>query len=131
MLDPVAELCEHRARHVRRVLRYEEDADSLGPDHPNGPLHGLEKGTGGVSEEEVRLVEEKDELWLVQIPHLRQLVEELGEQPHEHRGEQPWLLLDGGELQARDHGARVVCRPQQVTDLERGLTEELRSAAVL
>ena len=47
------------------------------------------------AEQQVRLVEEEDELGLVEVAHLGQVVEEVGEQPHQERREQRGLVLDG------------------------------------
>ena len=77
------------------------------------------------------LVEEEDETRLVAIADLGQLLEELRDEPHEHRGPQPWLVLDGGQLEARDHAAPVRVRAQKVGDVELRLAEELVAATGL
>ena len=41
------------------------------------------------------------------------------------------LVLDGGQLEARDHAAAVGRHPQEVGDVELRLAEELGAAAVL
>ncbi len=79
----------------------------------------------------MRLVEEEDELRLVEIAHLRELLEQLGEHPHQHCREEARLLLHGGELEEGDHAASVRRGAEQVADLELRLAEELRSAPVL
>ena len=82
-------------------------------------------------EQQVRLVEEEDELRLVEIADLRQLLEELREHPHQHGREERGLVLDRRQLEARDHAAAVGRGADQVGDLELRLAEELRAAAVL
>jgi hypothetical protein len=131
MLDPVAELGEHRLGHVRRMLRDEEHADALRPDHADGSLDGLHEPLRRVVEEQVRLVEEEDEFRLLEVADLRQLLEELREEPHQHGREEPRLFLDGGKLEAGDDAAAVRRRPQEIRDLELRLAEELVAAAVL
>ena len=77
VLDPVAELAQHRRRHVRRVLGDEIDADALGADQPHHLLDLLDQRLGRVVEQQVRLVEEEHQLRLVEVAHLRQLLEQL------------------------------------------------------
>src|SRR5215213_7996883 len=79
----------------------------------------------------MRLVEEEDELRLGDVADLWELLEELREEPHQHRREELRLVLHGRELEAGDDPAAVRRRPQQVCDLELRLAEELRAAAVL
>ena len=82
-------------------------------------------------EQEVRLVEEEDEPRLVAIADLGQLLEELGDEPHEHGRPEPWLVLDGRQLEARDDAAPVRVRSQEIGNVELGLAEELVAAAGL
>ena len=80
MLHAVAELAEDLGRDVLRALGHEEDADPLRPDEPHDLLHRIEERLARVVEEQVRLVEEEDELRLLDIADLGQLVVEPGEQ---------------------------------------------------
>ena len=79
----------------------------------------------------MRLVEEEDELWLVEVADFRQVLEELREQPHECRREQLRLVLDAWELEARDDPPAVGGGAQEVGDVDLRLAEELVAAAVL
>src|SRR5215211_4632203 len=79
----------------------------------------------------MRLVEEEHEFGLRDVADLRQLLEKLGEEPHQHGREKLRLVLHRRQLEAGDDPAAVRRRPQQVGDLELRLAEELRAAAVL
>ena len=117
--------------HVLRHLRAEEDAHPLGADHAYRLDDRVEEGVGRVREEQVRLVEEEDELGLLEIADLRQLLEELREQPHERGRPESRLVLDGRQLEARDDAASVGRYAQEIGHVQLGLAEELRAAAVL
>ena len=67
MLDTIAELSEGDIGDVEGILADEIDADALGPDEPDDLLDLLEEDLRGVGEQEMRLVEEKDELGLIQV----------------------------------------------------------------
>ena len=58
-----------------------------------------------VVEEQVRLVEEEHQLGLVDVADLGQVVEEVRQQPHEERREQPRPVLQLRQLQQRDDPA--------------------------
>ena len=131
MLHAVAELAEHLAGHVVRHLRHEEDADALRADQPDRLRDRLEERLGRAVEEQVRLVEEEDELRLVEVAGLGQLLEQLGDQPHERRREEPRLVLHGRQLEAGDDAAAVRGGADEVGDVELGLAEELVAAARL
>ena len=131
MLHAVSELGEDVLVDVLRSLRDEEDPDSLRPDQTHRLGHRLEKGLRRVVEQEVRFVEEEDQLRLLEVADLRERLEQLGEEPHERSREEPRLVLHGRELEAGDHAASIGCRSQQVVDVELRLTEELVAAAVL
>ena len=76
-------------------------------------------------EQQVRLVEEEHELGLVQVADLGQLLEEVGEQPHQERGEQRGLgLTTPGSSRIGDHAPAVGRGAEQVGGVELGLAEE-------
>ena len=85
----------------------------------------------GVGEQQVRLVEEHDELGLGQVAGLGQRLEQLGDEPHQRRRPQLGLVLHLGQLDAGDHAAAVGRDPQQIGDVELRLAEELDPAAGL
>ena len=88
MLDAGAELGEHVVGNVFRRLRDEKDSDAFGADEPDRLNDLVEKLLACVGKEEVRLVEEEDELGLVGVAHLGQVLEEGGEKPHDEGGKQ-------------------------------------------
>ncbi|PWW21001.1 hypothetical protein JD79_00127 [Geodermatophilus normandii] len=131
MLDPVAELAEHVGGDVGRLLGDEEDADALGPDEPHRLGDRREERLAGAGEEQVRLVEEEHDLRRVEVADLGQLLEQLGEQPHQEGGEQRRPVGDGGQLDGADDAAAVGRGADQVGGVERGLAEEDVAAEVL
>ena len=68
VLDAVAELPEDGVGNVRRVMRHEIDADTFRADEPDDLLDLLDKRAGASVEQEMRLVEKKDELGLSGSP---------------------------------------------------------------
>src|SRR5690606_12263724 len=91
---------------------------------PHGELDGVEEGVRGVVEEEVGLVEEEDELGPLEVADLGQLLEEVGEQPHEEGREDHRLALDARELEAADNASAVGGEPHEVRGVELRLAEE-------
>src|SRR5690242_18069159 len=79
----------------------------------------------------MRLVEEEAHLRLLDVSDLRQLLEELREEPHQRGREELRLVLDGGQLEARDDPAPVRRRPKEILHVELRLAEELCPPAVL
>ena len=79
----------------------------------------------------MRLVEEEHELGLVEVADLGQVVEQVGEQPHEERREQRRLVLHPRHLEQADDAA---CRPaaslQELGRVDLGLAEERVGALV-
>ena len=131
VLDAIAELTEDVGRHVLRRLRHEEDADALRADEPHRLHRRLDERLARTLEQEVCLVEEEDEPRLVAVADLGQLLEELGDEPHENGRPEPRLVLHGRQLEARDHAAPVRVRSQEIGDVELRLAEELVAAAGL
>ena len=111
VLHARAELGEHVARHVLRRLRDEEDADALRADEPHRLRDRREEVLRRVREQQVRLVEEEHQLRLVEVADLGQVVEQVGEQPHQEGREQRRLVLHPGHLEQADDAA---CRPAAV-----------------
>ena len=79
VLDAAAELGEHVGRHVLGGLGDEEDADPFRPDQPHGLGDLVDEGLGGVVEQQVRLVEEEDQLRTIGVAHLGQVVIKVGQ----------------------------------------------------
>ena len=81
MLHPVAELTEDRLGDVEGALRYEVNADSLGADQADYLLNLLLEEWGRVVEEQVRFIEEKSDLGLLQVTRLGEALEEFRHEP--------------------------------------------------
>ncbi len=73
VLEAVAELRQHDFRHVGRRLRHKINADALGADQPHHLLDLVDQLLRRVAEEQVRFIEEEDELGLIRIADFRQL----------------------------------------------------------
>ena len=123
MLHAVAELAEHGIGDVERVLRDEVNANALRADQANHLLNLFEQCRRRFVEQQMRLVEEENQLRFIQIANFRQLLEQLGEQPEQEgrvqarRGHQ----LVGGENV--DHALAVVGL-HQVIDVEHRLAKK-------
>ena len=102
--------------------------DALGADQPDGGGDGVQEGLRGVVEQQVGLVQEEHELGFVQVAGFGQFLEEVGQQPHQERGEQHRLGLQRGQLQAGDDAAAVRGGAQQFGGIELGFAEELLHA---
>ena len=130
MLDPIAQLPKHLVGDVDRVLRHEVHAHSLRSDQAHHHLHLLHERGRRVGEEQVRLVEEEHELRLLEVPDLREILEQLREQPEEERGVEPRVHHQLVGRQHVDH-ALAVDGLHEVRDVQHRLAEELRASLVL
>ena len=128
MLNARAQLAKDVGRYVLGALRDEEDADALGADQAHGLGDLREEVLGGVGEEQVRLVEEEDELWLVEVADLGEVREEVREQPHQEGAEQRGTVLQRGQFEGGDGAAAVGANSEQVLGVEGRLAEELLGA---
>ena len=124
MLDPCTELRQHIVGDVSRQLRAEENADALGTNQFDGLLDLLQESLGRVGEQQVRLVEEEDELRLLDIPDLGQEGEQIGEHPHQERGEHHRTGRLVAELKQRNDAAALRVDPHQVLRPQFGLAEK-------
>ena len=131
MLHAIAKLGQHPVGHIERVLGNEIDADSLGADEAYHLLDPLQERLRGIGEQQMRLVEEEHEFWLVQVTDLGQFLKEFRQQPQQERGVEPRVLhqLIGGENV--DRAAAVAIDVQKIPEPECRLAEELVGALVL
>ena len=81
VLNFIAKLCQYVFRHIGRLLRDEVDADALGADKTDNLLYLGKQRRRCVLENQVRLVEEKDHLRLVEVACLRHHFVKLREHP--------------------------------------------------
>jgi len=79
VLDTVTELAKNHARHIIGILRTEIDAHALGADQSHHLFHALQKRWRRIVKQQVRLIEEKHHLRLVQVADFRQLLEQFGQ----------------------------------------------------
>ncbi len=124
----MAELAEHGFRHVGRALGAEIDADALGADQPHHLLDAGDQRRRRVVEQQMRLVEEEDELRLVEIAFLRKTLEQFGQQPQQEGGVEPrphHQLVRGEDVDG-PAPARVLAH--EVDEIEFGLADEMIAA---
>ncbi|MDT4862647.1 hypothetical protein FQZ97_973130 [compost metagenome] len=81
MLNPQTELGQHVIRQIAGRLGDEIHSDTFRADQPHHLLQTLLQGFRRIGEEQVRLVEEQRQQRFVGIAALRQLFEQLGQQP--------------------------------------------------
>lgn len=74
MLNAVAELAQHPIGNIRRVLGDEPDADPFGADQPHDLFYFLQQHRRRVGEQQVRLIKEEHQLWLIEIARFRQVL---------------------------------------------------------
>ena len=130
----VTQLTQNVFRNIHRVLGDEVDADSLGTDQSDDLLYLRHQRLGCVVEQQVRLVEEEDELRLVQVSHLRQLVVDGGQEPHQEGGIEPWVVVELIRREDVEHtllGVVHSLRDEEILDLEFRKTEEEVAALLL
>ena len=82
-------------------------------------------------EQQVRLVQEEDELRLIAVADLGKRLEELRDDPHQHCRPQSRLVPYRGQLEAGDDPAAVGRGSDEVGDVELRLAEELRATSLL
>ena len=131
MLHAVGELRQHLVGDVRRRLRDEVDSHTLRAHK----LHHLDdlvhEPLGHVVEEQVRLVEEEHEPWLVGVTHLGQKLEERGEHPEQEHGIDLGRLDELGRIEDVHVPAAVRGAGKPVPKVKVGLAKEDVSALVL
>src|SRR4030095_1186994 len=86
VLHAVAELSEEDLRHIHRILCDEVDTDALRADQSYDLFDFFLQHCRQIVEQEVRFVEEKDELGFVRIANLGEFFEEFAENPQQERG---------------------------------------------
>ena len=131
MLEAVAELAQDVVRHVVGELRAEIHAHALGADDADHLLDPLFQRGRRVVEQQMRFVEDEDQLRFVQIADFRQILEQLRQQPQQEAGIQLRLQdqLVGGE--DVDQSAAIGIGPHQIVQFKRRLAEEHVGALLL
>ncbi len=113
------------------ILRDEIDADALRAHEAGDLLDALQERLRRVVEQEMRLVEEEDELGLGRIADLGQRLPELGQHPEQERRVEPRLLHELVGDEDADDAAPVGSRAHEVLDVEGGLAEKLLGSLLL
>ena len=130
MLHAIAQLAEHDLGHVERVLRDEINADAFRADQAHDLFDRLHQRLGRIVEEQMRLVEEEDELGLVEIADLRQGLEQFRQHPQQEgriETRRTHQFIGGKHV---DHAAPVAVLAQEVVDVERGLGKEFQRTLI-
>ena len=71
MLYAVAELSQHVVRNIGRVLRNKPDADAFRADQADHLFNLIQQNLWRIVKQQVRLVEEEDQLGFVEIAGFR------------------------------------------------------------
>src|SRR6185369_17459756 len=131
MLDAVAELAEHLVGNVVRILGAEVNADALRANQPHDLLDALEERRRSIIEQQVRLVEQKDQLRFFEVAGFGKVLEQLRQQPQQQRRVQARLQhqLFGGK--DADDAATGEVGAHEVAELERRLAEDFLAAVAL
>ncbi len=124
MLHAVAQLAQHLIGHIGRGMGDEEDAHALGANEAGHQLDLLQEGLVRIAEQQMRLVEEEDQLGPIQVADLGQRLVQAGQQPQHEGREQDRPVLHVGQLQHVDDAGAVGRGPQEVGNVELGRTEE-------
>ena len=125
VLHPVAQLPQNDLRHIRRVLRDEVNPHTFRPDQPRHLFDLGNQGLGRVGEQQMRLVEKEHQLRLVRIAHLRQLFEQLRQQPQQECRVQLRRQHQLFRRQHVDHPRARGIHPHQVRQIQRRLAKQL------
>lgn len=131
MLHLQAQLGQHRIGHILRILRAEEKAHALGADQLHHRLDLVEQGLAGFLEDQVRLVDEDDELRRVEVACLGKGRIDLRQQAEHEGAEELRPVLHIGEAQDADHAQARVADAAEVVDLKALLAIEAFRALLL
>ncbi len=125
MLDAQAQLRQYGIGQVARGLGNEVHPHTLRTDKSHHLLQTILQGLGGPVEQQVRFVEEQRKHRLVGVAALRQLLEQLGQQPQEEGRINLWRLVhQAAGVKQVDAPAAIAIDPQQILQLQRRLTEQ-------
>ncbi len=128
MLDARAELARNRIRNVLRVLRDEIDADPLRPDKAHDLFDLFKQRLGRVVEEEMRLVEEENELRLFRIADFGKFLKKLRQHPEEECRVEFRRLHQAVGGEDVDDAAPVAVDMNEIVKLKRRFAEEILPA---
>src|SRR4028119_1313057 len=124
MLDSISQLPEDHLWNVQRALSYEINANALRSDQANDLLDFFLELARNIVEEQMRFVEEEDELRFGEITRLGHPLEQLGQQPEEERRVNLWRLHQLGCREDVYHSPSAGVGLHQVIQIECGLSEE-------
>ncbi len=131
MVNPVAQLPEHRLRHVEGALRHQPQPDSLGTDKPRRPFHRLHQRLGRVVEEHVGLIEQQHQLGPVQVAGFRHLLEDLAQQVQQHGRVQRRLGHEALGGEHVDDATTAGIDTHQIVDVQGWLSKEVAGAGIV
>jgi hypothetical protein len=105
--------------------------DALGADQPHHLLHLVQQRLARVVEQQVRFVQEEDQLRPVHVAHLGELVVEAGQHPEHEGAEERGPVLHVLQLQHAHAAAPVGLHLHQVVQVELRLAKEVLGALLL
>ena len=129
VLHPVPELAQHNIRNIERILADEINADAFRSDQPDHLFDFLANACLDVGEEQMRFVEEENQLRFFRIADFRQRLEQLRKHPEQKRRVNFRRLLHQlFRRQDIDHSATAAVGLDQIIEVERRLAEKFVGA---
>ena len=125
MLDAVTELPQHAVGNIQRVLSDKVNPDTFRADKADYLLDFSQQRLRGVSEQQMRFVEEEHQLRLLRIADFRQMLKQLRQQPQQEHGVELRLIDKLIRRQQIDDAVTVLIGLHQVIDIKHRLAKEL------
>ena len=124
-LQAISKLPQDLPRHIVRKLGAEVDADAFGSNQPHHLLDALHQCGRRVVEQQMRFVEHERQLRLLEIAHLGQLFEQLGQHPQQERRVESRLQDEAIRGEDAHDAAAGQVGTHQISELQRRLAEKL------
>ena len=84
-MNAIAQLAEHIIRNIGGILGHKIHADPLGPDQAGDLFDLVDQCLWRAVKQQVRLIEEEHQLWLVGVADLWQFFKQFRQQPQQER----------------------------------------------
>ena len=81
VLHAVAKLGQNLIGDIQRILGNKVNTNPLGTDQPHHLLHLFQQGRRGFIEQQMRLIEEEHQLWLVAVTDFGEVLKQLRQHP--------------------------------------------------
>ena len=131
MLHPVGKLSQHSIRNITRALGHEIHPHTPGANQLHRLFDFLQQHLRHISEQRVRLIEEKYQARLVQVAGFRQTFEQLRQQPQKESGVQRRILHQFHRVQHVNHAPALGISADPILNIQSRLSEEQVAALLL